>query len=57
MRLNEALTYMSQSMLKLLLNIHNSVTKVEDLLGINSDTSKSGFDTIESDEVVIVDDK
>jgi hypothetical protein len=46
-----------QSILKLLLNIHNSVTKVEDLLGINSDITKSSFNNAENDEMVVVDDK
>ncbi|KAL0135016.1 oligomeric golgi complex component, COG2-domain-containing protein [Mucor lusitanicus] len=44
------------SVLKLLLNIHDSVTKVEDLLGINSDLVKHSFESAERDRVVVVDD-
>ncbi|CEP12983.1 hypothetical protein [Parasitella parasitica] len=46
-----------KSILKLLLNIHDSVTKVEDLLGINSDIVKHSFESTEQDSVVVVDDK
>ncbi|RCI01356.1 Conserved oligomeric Golgi complex subunit 2 [Rhizopus stolonifer] len=42
-----------KAVLKLLLNIHESVTKVEDLLGINTDTVKP---VLGQDEAVIVDD-
>ncbi|KAK4520495.1 uncharacterized protein ATC70_008008 [Mucor velutinosus] len=45
-----------KSVLKLLLNIHDSVTKVEDLLGINSDLVKHSFESAEHDHVVVVDD-
>ncbi|CAO3608383.1 unnamed protein product [Mucor fragilis] len=45
-----------KSILKLLLNIHDSVTKVEDLLGINSDLAKHSFESTEHDHVVVVDD-
>ncbi|KAL7308698.1 hypothetical protein PS15m_011868 [Mucor circinelloides] len=45
-----------KSVLKLLLNIHDSVTKVEDLLGINSDIVKHSFESAERDHVVVVDD-
>ncbi|GAN06528.1 conserved oligomeric Golgi complex subunit 2 [Mucor ambiguus] len=45
-----------KSVLKLLLNIHDSVTKVEDLLGINSDLVKHSFESTEHDHVVVVDD-
>ncbi|KAI9485431.1 MAG: oligomeric golgi complex component, COG2-domain-containing protein [Benjaminiella poitrasii] len=46
-----------KSVLNLLLNIHNSVTKVEDLLGINTDTVKNELNAVERDAVVVIDDK
>ncbi|KAI8882841.1 COG complex component [Backusella circina FSU 941] len=47
-----------KSTLKLLLNIHESVTKVEDLLGINADINKETIkgEEKEEDEVIVVDD-
>ncbi|KAI8970293.1 oligomeric golgi complex component, COG2-domain-containing protein [Mycotypha africana] len=46
-----------KSVLKLLMNIHNSLSKVEDLLGISADMSKSTLNSFtEKDEVVTVDD-
>ncbi|KAI7904429.1 oligomeric golgi complex component, COG2-domain-containing protein [Cokeromyces recurvatus] len=38
-----------KAVLKLLLNIHSSITKVEDLLGINTDIIKTKLDNTEND--------